>query len=161
VSPISQTPETDREIFLHGLPKRSGHQMGEFGHFMAGAAASDWKPGLTVKQQAQRVAKLTQRGMPAAWLRRDPRAPENVWMSSAKVRHVESTHLPEYAGWHRRAQGDPTGDHFGPPNNPSLWKAASAPKVVSRGPKVMPHSTIQLRGKDLEWNSNSSWSLPQ
>ena len=29
-------------------------------------------------------------------------------MSSLKVRHPEAVHYPEYAGWHRKAQGDPT-----------------------------------------------------
>ena len=27
--------------------------------------------------------------------------------------------------------------------------------MVSRGPKVSPMTTVQWRGRDLEWNSNS------
>lgn len=134
---IDTTPETDREIFLKPLPIRGAHQPGEFCHHMPGAAAEQWKPNLTIREQAALAQKTAQRGMPANWLQPDPRAPNHrggAYMSSLKVRHPEAVHYPEYAGWHRKAQGDPTDQRGVPPVNPSIWQNPNPGRVVSRGP---------------------------
>jgi hypothetical protein len=137
LAPCGRTPETDKEIFLKPLPIRGAHKTGEFVHYMPGAEAGHWKSGLTIREQAARAQKAAQRNMPANWLRPDPRAPNHpggAFMSSYKVRHPEAIHLPEYAGWHRKAQDDPTDKRGVPPINPSIWQQPKPAREVSRGP---------------------------
>jgi hypothetical protein len=101
------TPETAEEIFRKPLTIRSAaDRTGEFFHFEPGAEPGHWRKGHTVRQQAELLAKRQQRHMTPAMLEKDPRAP-NHWPSSHKVRNIESVHLPEMAGWHRRSQGLP------------------------------------------------------
>ena len=124
------TPETALEIFKKPLPIRSaGDRTGEFFHFQPGAEPGHWRKGHTVRAQAELMAKRLQRHMTPAMMEPQPRAPD-CWPSSNKVRNVESVHLAEMAGWHRRAQGLPVGDNGGPPNNPSIWQPSVAPKYL-------------------------------
>lgn len=150
------TPETAEEIFRHPLPIRSAKdRSGEFFHFMPGAEPGKQQPTMSLKEQSDKLASSSTIHIPKHMMEVDPRGYDHRWNASTKVRHIESVHLPEYAGWHRRSQGLPVGDHGGPPNNKSVWEPETAPKMVSRGPKVTPLSTVQWRGRDLEWNSNS------
>ena len=124
------TPETAEEIFKKPLPIRSaGDKTGEFFHFEPGAEPGHWRQGHTVRAQAELMAKRLQRTMTPAMMEPQPRAPD-CWPSSQKVRSIESVHMPEMAGWHRRSQGLPTGDGGGPPNSKSIWAPSVAPTYL-------------------------------
>ena len=158
--------EAAKFSFAYAAPMRGSKLPGEFSHFHAGGGVPsagnhcEWRP-MTIRQQAQKFAQARRSTMPPHWLRPEPRAPPGVFNKSHQSRSVTAVHLPENAGWHRKAQNLPCDSRGAQPDVKSLWKPAKPPTMISRGPKVMPMSTINLRGRDLEWNSNSAWSLPQ
>ena len=91
--------------------------------------------GLAPRKLADKIEASKHKHLPPSMAMKDPRAPDR-WNASLKVRHHETVHLPEYAGWHNGKK---------PPADNAAWSWVPTPgnglpvhtkKFVSRGPNL-------------------------